>query len=186
MLQALDSAAGRLQHGRPGLLLNLFAESYYLDHGRLDEAGAALLRAEAIYFEAPKEMDAALATEFVFIHAYVRHDAASARAWWTRLEASKHAHFNVDYWRALGALQWIEGNVAAAQQSWEKSVVEAQKLPRAGAYEYDRYLCQLLGEAIAGGCPVPTAAVPPPVPTVSLYPGVDEIPVPAAPDPRHY
>jgi len=86
--------------------------------------------------------------EFVFGNAYLHRDAAAAREWWTRMEAKKPTRRNVDYWRADSALHWIEGHLKEANEGWEKSNALAQQLPKAGAYEFDRYCCFLLRKAI--------------------------------------
>ena len=65
-----------------------------------------------------------------------------------RMEAKKPTRFSEDYWRATGALHWIEGDLKAANEAWEKSNALAQQLPKAGAYEFDRYCCSLLRQAL--------------------------------------
>jgi hypothetical protein len=59
-------------------------------------------------------------------------------------EAKKPTRFNVDYWMAASALQWVEGNLKYGEESWQKANPLAQKLPKAGAYELDRHCCSLL------------------------------------------
>jgi hypothetical protein len=72
----------------------------------------------------------------------------SAHNWWTRMEARKPTRFNVDYWKAYSALCWIEGNRSEANEAWEKSNTLAQQLPKAGEYEFDRYCCSKLRQAM--------------------------------------
>jgi hypothetical protein len=64
------------------------------------------------------------------------------------MESRKPTRFNVDYWRADSALHWIEGNLKEANKSWEKSNAMAHDLPKAGAYEFDRYCCSPLRKAL--------------------------------------
>jgi hypothetical protein len=147
-LEAIQRAAAGITRGREGLLLRVFAHDYYLDQSQTDEAAQALSEAASIYVESASDISAELHTVFVFGSAYVLHDAASAREWWQRMEAKKPTRFNVDYWRARAALNWIEGNLKEAEGAWERSSTEAQKLPHAGAYDYDRHLCGLLRKAL--------------------------------------
>jgi len=147
-IQAILRAAHRITQGTQGLILRLYAYFYFLDHGRIFEAGEALREAESIYHQSASDISAELHTEFVFGNAYVRRDAAAAREWWTRMEAKKPTRFNADYWRADSALHWIEGNMKEANAAWAKSNALAQQLPKAGAYEFDRYCCSLLGKAL--------------------------------------
>lgn len=147
-IQAIQRAAHSITQGTRGLLLRLYAYFYFLDHGKILEAGEALREAESIYHQCASDISAELHTEFVFGSAYVRRDAAAAREWWTRMEAKKLTRFNADYWRATGALHWIEGDLKEATEAWEKSNALARQLPKAGAYEFERYCCSLLRKAL--------------------------------------
>lgn len=146
-----------IRQGLRGLLLQLFAYSHFLDQGRFHEAGEALLRAEEIYNQSASNIPPELHTVFVFGNAFVRRDAAAARGWWTRMQAKKPSRLNVDYWRALGALQWIEGNLTEADSALKKAEALAEKLPAAGAYQFDRYCNSLLRNAIDAGSPTSLA-----------------------------
>jgi len=64
------------------------------------------------------------------------------------MQAKKPTQSNVDYWRACSALHWVEGNLKEANEAWKKSNELAQQLPKAGAYEFDRYCCELLHKAL--------------------------------------
>lgn len=152
-IDLIRRAALVITRGQQGLILQLFAYSHFLDQGKFDEAGQALLEAEAIYNQSASNISPELATVFVFGNAFVRRDAASARKWWTRMQAKKPTRYNVDYWRAFSALQWIEGNLTEADCALKKAEVLAEKLPEAGAYEFDRYCNSLLRRAIEAGCP---------------------------------
>jgi hypothetical protein len=147
-IQAIQRAAGSIAQGPRGLLLRLFAYSYFLDNGRIREAGEALQEAEAVYHQSASDIPAELHTDFVFGSACVRRDAPAARQWWDRMEAKKPTRFNADYWRANSALHWIEGSLKEANEAWEKSNTLTQQLPEAGAYEFDRYCGSLLREAL--------------------------------------
>ena len=147
-IEAIEGLAQGITEGKQGLLMRLFAYLYFLDHGKTLEAGRALTEAEAIYHRSASDIPAELHTEFVFGNAYVRRDAASARSWWTTMEAKKPTRFNEDYWRAYSALQWIEGHLKEANEAWHKCNLLAQQLPAAGAYEFDRHCCSLLRKAI--------------------------------------
>jgi hypothetical protein len=146
-IAAILRAAHAISQGAQGLLLRLYAYSYFLDQGRILAAGEALREAGLIYRQSasgPPE----LLTDFVFGTAYIWRDASVTRKWWTYMEANRPARFNADYWRANGALHWIEGDLKEANEAWEKANALAQQLPKAGAYEFDRYCCSLLRKAL--------------------------------------
>ena len=147
-IQTVLKLARSFPHGRQGLVLRLHAYSYFLDQGRLSDAAQAIREAGLNYQQCPSEIPTELLTVFVFCSAYVCRDAATARDWWTHMQARKPTQFNVDYWRACSALHWVEGNLKAANEAWEKSDRLAQQLPKAGAYEFDRYCCRLLRQAL--------------------------------------
>jgi len=147
-IELISRAAEGLAQGKEGLLLRLFAHSYFLDQDRMLEAAKVLSEADSIYHQSASDISAELFTVFVFGNAYVRRDAVAAREWWTRMEAKKRDHFNVDYWRAYSALHWIEGHLKEANEGWSKSNELAQRLPKAGAYEFDRHCCAILSRAI--------------------------------------
>jgi tetratricopeptide (TPR) repeat protein len=147
-IQAILRAAHIIKQGIQGLILRLYSYVYFLDTGNFSEAAQALQEAESIYHQSASGLPAELHTEFVFGNAYVRRDAAAAREWWARMEAKKPTRFNADYWRAVGALHWIEGNLKEANEAWEKANALAQQLPKAGAYDFDRYCCSLLRKAL--------------------------------------
>ncbi len=141
---AIQRAAAGIRSGRQGLLLRLFALNYFLDCGKIREAEKALAEAERVYRETPSVIPGELLTIFVFANAYIRRDAAAARAWWERMKSGSPARLSLDYWRAGSALAWIEGDLKKANDAWKKSNTMAQSLPQAGAYEFDRYCCSLL------------------------------------------
>jgi Peptidase family M50 len=147
-IQAILRAGHRITQGAQGMFLRLYAYTYFLDQGRMVEAGEALRGAESIHQQSASDIPAELHTVFVFGSAYVRRDAVAAREWWTRMESKKSSRFNADFWIANSALQWIEGNLKQANEAWEKSNAFAQQLPKAGAYEFDRYCCSLLRKAL--------------------------------------
>ncbi len=140
----IEKAATGIRKGREGLLLRLFAYNYQLDRSDIDAAGHELREAARIYEESASSVPAEFLTLFVFGYACILRDAASARTWWDRMEARKPTRLNVDYWRAKSALGWIEGNLEEANEAWDKAADAALKLPRAGAYEFDRDLCGFL------------------------------------------
>ena len=128
--------------------MQLFAYNCFLDQGKTREASEALRSAESIYHESASDISAELHTVFVFGSAFVFRDPAAARQWWGRMESKKPKRFNVDYWRADGALHWIEGDLKTASEALAKSETLAEKLPQAGAYDFDRYCCSLLRKAL--------------------------------------
>ena len=147
-IDAIERAARGIAQGRDGLLLRLYAYEYFLDQESILEAGEMLRQAESLYHQCASDIPAELLTVFVFGSAYVLRDSKGAREWWTRMEAKKPTRLNVDYWRAASALHWIEGDLKEANEEWEKSNALAEQLPKAGAYEFDRYCCGKLRQAL--------------------------------------
>ncbi|MGB6692473.1 MAG: site-2 protease family protein [Terracidiphilus sp.] len=147
-IRAIEQAAGSITGGREGLLLRLFAFNHYLDRGKTREAERAIADAESVYHQSASDVPAELITAFVFANAYVRRDADAAREWFERMQMKNPTRFNLDYWRAHSALHWIEGDLKKANDAWEKSNALAKQLPKAGAYEFDRYCSSLLRRAL--------------------------------------
>jgi hypothetical protein len=145
---AIHRAAEVIAQSRQGLLLRLLAYSYFLDHGDLGKAGEELALAAAIYNGSASDAPVEFVTSFVFGSAYIWRDAEVARRWWAHMEVKKPMRFNADYWLAHSALCWTEGNLNQANESLEKASKLAQELPKAGAYEFDRYCCSLLRHAL--------------------------------------
>lgn len=137
-IAAILRAAEAITVGQQALLLRLLASSYYLDHGRLAEAGEALQEAEAVFQRSGSDIPAELCTAFVFGKAYVQRDGAGTRQWWDRMEARKPARHDADYWLARSALCWSEQRLEEARESWEKGHALVKQLPRVGMYESDR------------------------------------------------
>jgi hypothetical protein len=159
-IDAIKNSSLTISKGQMGLLLRLYAYSYYLDSGLFDEAALSLLQAEAVYKDSASGIAAGLHTVFVFGNAVVRRDAAAARVWWDRMTAKKPTRKNCDYWRAQSALLWIEGDLTRAFEAWTNANKMALALPSAGAYEFDRTCCTLLRQAMDGK-PLDTKAPPP-------------------------
>jgi Peptidase family M50 len=147
-IQMILRAAEGITRGATAMWLRLLAYTYYLDQGRLLEAGEAFKQAGSIYEQCASQVTAELLTEFVFASAYVLRDATATRLWWTQMEAKKPTRFNVDYWKAASALHWIEGDLGEANEAWAKSNALAQALPHTGAYDFDRDCCFKLRQVI--------------------------------------
>jgi hypothetical protein len=147
-IDAIHRASERINHGTPGLLLRLWAYSHFLDSGRTSEAIQALQDAERVFHDSAANIPAELHTVFVFANAYVRKDAAAARQWWDRMQTKKVTRLGVDHYRAESALHWIEGKLDQANIAWSRSNDFANKLPHAGAYQFDRTCNNLLRQAI--------------------------------------
>jgi Zn-dependent protease len=147
-LEAMTRASDGIRTGAHGLMLRLWIHSHHLDWGRLEEARIALNDAEQVYHESASDIRAELYTVFVFGTAYATRKAEATREWWNRMEAKKPTRFNVDYWRAKGAWHWVEGRFGQAKECLEKSEELAMQLPHAGVYEFDRYCCNLLRDAL--------------------------------------
>lgn len=138
-IEAIQRAARFITQGRQGLLLRLYAYLYFFDSGRIPEALQALDQAETVFAQSASDIPADLHTDFIFGSAFLKRDAPAARVWWKRMEAKKAPHLSADYWKARSALLWIENQAEQAQAAWDKGNELVQKLPQAGAYEFERY-----------------------------------------------
>jgi hypothetical protein len=148
-INAIQRAAQSIAQGRQGLLLRLLAYSYFLDCADLEKAGDELAQAGTIYSESASDAPVEVVTDFVFGSAYIWRNADFARGWWAHVEAKKPASLNSDYWLAHAALLWIENDLKSASESLEKARTLAQELPAFGAYEFERYRCKLLNDALS-------------------------------------
>jgi len=144
LMERAEAAAQGMQR----MLLRIFRYQHFLDCGQLPEAAAAIEEAEAIFEQLELDIPAELHTSIIFGVAYAKRSAAAARMWWERMEAKKPTRFNADYWAASCAMYWIEGNFYMANESWYKGAALAQQLPKAGAYEFDRYKYILMRQAL--------------------------------------
>ena len=146
-ITAIHRAAQNIAQGRQGLLLRLLAHSYFIDQGNVTSAGEELLQAASIYNTSASDAPAEFVSCFVFGSAYIWRDADTSRQWWAHLEAKKPTH-NSDFWLSYSALRWVEGDLKEAGESLEKARALAQQLPKAGAYEFERYRCSLLQQVL--------------------------------------
>ncbi len=147
-ITAIQRTAEVIGQGRQGLLLRLLGHCYFLDCGDLAGAGEELVKAGAIYNTSAPNTAVEQVTAFVFGSAYIWRSAETARQWWAHVEAKKPTELNADYWLAVSALHWVEGETQRAIESLDKAETLAQQLPKAGAYEFERYLCSLLRQSL--------------------------------------
>lgn len=147
-IEAIQRASLSFVHGPHAVLLRLFASSYYLDRGELTLACEAVSEAESVYEQSAWEIPAGLCIGFAYRIAFLRRDAVCARRWWDRMEAKKPIDFSADYWLAQTALFWCENRLQEARDAWDKGSVLVEQLPAAGDYEFDRYRCSLLRQAL--------------------------------------
>jgi tetratricopeptide (TPR) repeat protein len=146
---AILRAAGAIKAGFQGFILRLLASDYFLDHGRVQEASEYVQEAGVIYDEsASSEVSPELLTALVFGCAYLCRDATLTEQWWMQMSAKNPTRFNVDYWLAASAHQWMAGNLGDANECAEKAAELARDLPDFGAYEFDRYRCAVLLRAV--------------------------------------
>jgi Peptidase family M50 len=149
-IEAIRRASPVFRQGQHAMVLRLFATSYYLDRGDLDQARAWLAEAESMYPEVAAQVSADLLTSFVFDSAFLCRDAVSARQWWGRMEAKKPTHLGFDYWLAQSALFWVENRSDEAREAWTKADKLAQNLPSAGMCQFDRYRCSEMKRLLEG------------------------------------
>jgi hypothetical protein len=130
------------------LLCRLYAFEYYFDCSEFAASRHALELAALAANQAEDQLTPEICAEFVCFLAYLTRDADAVKSWWRRLEERRPTQFKWDYWMAHSALHWVGGNLSVANESWEKGNALVQKLPQAGAYEFDRHCFALLRVAI--------------------------------------
>jgi hypothetical protein len=154
--QVLERAATFLRTGQRAFLLQMNRWSHFFDCGKIAEAELALDEAEAVNLRSTLNLPVELIMEMVFVNTISKRYAA-ARVWWKRLEgkkaAGKEAESSVDYWKARCAVLLSEGLLEEAGEAWECGNAMARELPAAGAYEFDRYCLERLGQALEGATP---------------------------------
>jgi hypothetical protein len=148
-MELIERAATGAAQGVRLLLMRLHAYNHFLDHGRIAEALNAMSEAEAVYSEYAELVPGGILPTFIFGNAFVRQDAVAARTWWERMQAKKSVPVDSDYWLACSALNFAEGNLIAADEAWSRGNELAQKLPKAGAYEFARHQFAQLRKAIS-------------------------------------
>lgn len=146
-MAVISRASRGITQGPQGLMLRLLAYWHFLDQEKIMEAGEALTQAAQIYNQSASNISAELLSHFVFGAAYLWRKAEVTGIWWKRFENAKPRRFDAEYWLAASALHWVNGNLDDAQKALSKADLLAQKLPSAGAYEFDRYCCSLLRHA---------------------------------------
>lgn len=139
-IAAMQRAAEIIREGVRGTHLRLLEYCYYLDHGQLREATLAVNEAEEKAQEVLGALPVELYSDFVFAKAFVQRDADGTRTWWARLaeKIPSEADANADQWLARAAALWMDGKMAEAKQAWERGYAVAERLPDAGAYDFDR------------------------------------------------
>jgi hypothetical protein len=135
---AMERASAVITTGARAVHLKLLEFCHYLDCGRLWEATLALNAAEETAEESGAEIPLEFYGDFVFGKAFVQRDEEGTQYWWKRLEAKKPKHFNADYWAARTAYLWMEGRLDEAREAWAQGNTQAEELPKAGAYEFER------------------------------------------------
>jgi len=160
-IQAVNRAAAYFTHGREGLMLRLFATSYFLDQNQVPEARVSFAEAVSILQEEDINISSDLLTTFVFNSVFLERDADSARRYWEMYESKIPTHFGVDYWLSRAALHFIENHPLEARDAWNVGAALARDLPTAGAYEFDRDRYRLMRDLLK------SAVAPDPQPSVS-------------------
>jgi hypothetical protein len=148
-IQVIQRAAQFLARGHQALVLRMYAYTHFFDSGRFPEALRALAEAESVYAEGSSAISVELCADFVFANGFLKRDAASARAWWERMQTERAPRrLTADYWKARSALLWIENDLEQAREAWDKGNKLAQTLPHAGAYEFSRHCFAQLREVL--------------------------------------
>ena len=148
-IEAIKSAATVMTQGEEGLILRIYAHLYFFDRGLVPEAMNWIREAEAVFDKsAGRGISLSWYANFVFAYAFLANDAERARQWWQRMEVKKFSREQSDYWICLSALRWSEGQLMEACAAWEQGNLLAEKLPKAGAYEFDRDCYRQLRQAL--------------------------------------
>lgn len=153
-VETLRRAAEFIQTGHQGFLLRMFSFMHFLDCGQIPEALAALDEAEKVYEQSASDLPGELLAYFVYTNAFLKPDAARARHWWDLMEAKKARQNCTEYWLARTAILWVEGQREEALKAWEQGNARAERLPEAGAYEFDRSRFHELRKQL-DSCPCP-------------------------------
>jgi hypothetical protein len=144
-LPLLERVARFHQSGKKGALVRLFIAMHHLETGRTEAAKEAWRAAELLDHEPSSDTSA----EFVFLEAALAEDFERASKWWQRVEAKGDSKHELDYWRGRTAVLWLERDFQGARLALEKADGFARRLPKAGAYEYDRWCLDLLRKKLA-------------------------------------
>jgi hypothetical protein len=146
-LPLLERVARFYQSGKRGARVRLFIAIHHVDSGR----AALAIEAWRDAARMDPEPSPGGAAEYTFLEAVVAQDPEKARAWWKYVESKDDRRHEVDYWRGRAAVLWAEGDFYQARHALEKADSFAQRLPRAGAYEYDRWCLDELRERLRPG-----------------------------------
>ena len=147
-MDVIARASKAINQGPHALTLRLLAYWHFLDQDKTTEAGEALANATQIYNESASTAPVGLLAVFVFGAAYIWRNPEAARIWWKRFQDTNPLHFDAEYWLAASAQNWMEGKLDEAYHALAKADLLSQQLPNAGAYEFERYCCFLLREAL--------------------------------------
>ena len=140
----LDRCSQFQKSGTDGILMRLYLVMHHADAGRWAPALVHLEAATALYPRVQKTFDAHLIPEILVMTALLKQDPAAARWWWHQFESKRKRADGLGYWSARTAWHWMEGHTADAWQALQQWEERAQKLPRTGAYDYDRRQAALL------------------------------------------
>lgn len=148
-LETIQRAEQAIARGLQGALLRMTESDYHLDRGELEKASQASAEAENICRQTGVNVPPEMRVGLAFRAAFLRRDAQSARDWWNQVEKEKSVHKGSNYWLAKSALLAIEGQTEEAWSTWNKASDLMKQLSNAGDYEFDRYRCDLMRQAIS-------------------------------------
>ena len=148
-IAAIKRAELMITRGLQAIVLRLIDSDYHLDRGEFGEAAEAAKGAETICRDSGIEVSVELRVALAFRTALLCRDPQSTRHWWNQIEIAKGVHKGSDYWLAKSALLLIEGQTQEAWTAWNRASDLVNQLPIAGDYEFDRYRCELLRQAIS-------------------------------------
>ncbi len=143
--RALDSEVGRPQR----VVFRLMESECLLERGLVEESAEAVAKAQAAYGQQSEELTAGSICAFVFGHAILRSDPATARIWAERLEKG-HGFDPDDRWLCTAAIAVAEGRKQEAEPELERFERCHRDRRPCGSREFNLFLAGFLRGRLAG------------------------------------
>jgi len=151
-IRAIERASASFTSGPRALRLRLLAARHYFDCGSYLESSRALAAAERIDHEASSNIAAEIYAAVV-MNVLSCGDSGAAHQWWNKLESTKPAKLDAEYWLAKCAVHWTENDANAANEAWNTGYADLQKHPEVGAYNFVRD-CFSMMKGLLGNSPI--------------------------------
>jgi len=136
--------------GRPQRAVFCLMESEcLLERGHFDESARSIADAQTAYEQQSEKLTAGAICAFVFGHAILRSDPATAHVWAERLEAS-FGFSSDDRWFCAAALACAEGRKKDAEGALDEFERFQHSRRRCGSREFSLFLAGLMREKLSG------------------------------------